>query len=254
LAAVLLLAAAGVLLHSCSGTVNNPETAVRKTIRAYGGEEKARRLSNFIGKGFMKNLSSRSVASSYVFDVYQSGNRFKHIVMKTTRGNLSDVIVTFYDGEQGYQYKYSEGRKDLVAWEVSMVKYRFPFVLTWMLDSGLTGEVVTGSGDEGECLLRYENKSDIVTLAIDSKSWRLKEVEVKSVTDSSFAYKEAYDNYREVGGVPFPGRFTGFYRGSRYFEFFLPSIEWGVDLPDSVFSVLVGDTVKVERLNPAGKK
>lgn len=253
-AAVLLLAAGAMILHSCSSAVNNPEKAARRTIKAYGGEEKARQLSDFVGKGFMKNLSSRSVARSYVFDVYQSGKKFKHMVMKTTRGKLTDVIVTFYDGEQGFQYKYSGGKKDLVSWEVAMVKYRFPFVLTWMQDSGLTGEIVTGSGDEGVCLLRYENKDDIVTLTMDSKSWRLKEVEVTSVTDSSFVYREAYDNYRLVEGVPFPGRFTGFYSGSRYYEYFIPSIEWGVDLPDSVFSVMVGDTVKVEKPAPATKE
>jgi hypothetical protein len=252
--AVLLAACLfGSHLASCSGEVRNPRVAVKRMIGAYGGYEKATEVKNFIGRGFIKRLTSGSTAESDPLDVFQKGELFKYRITLLTRGRPVGVRVTLFDGYEGYQYVYGGGRTEAPKWEYEMIKYRFPYVLTWVQKNGIDGEIVTGEGDEGVCLLRYYYGDDIVTLELDSKSWLVRSVEIGSEADPEFSYMERYGDYREVDGVPFPNRFSGFFRGRPYFENFLSVIEYGVDLPDTVFSVTVEDTLEIGRVVSSAK-
>ncbi|MCK4237040.1 MAG: hypothetical protein KAX38_07955 [Candidatus Krumholzibacteria bacterium] len=241
----LILILAVCFLFSCSGRVDRPEVAVKKMICAYGGAEKIDFLTNYVGKGFMKNLSSKSVVSHYPFDLYQKDHLFKNRFVKVTRGKVTDIRVTVFDGREAYQWQYGEGKKDVPMWEFAILKYRFPLVLKWLRDSRAKGEIITDAGVEGVCRMRYLDGDDIVTFSLDDKSWLLKEVEIQSATDSAFVYSEAYSDYRDMDGIPFPNRFTGTFKGQPYYEYFIPVIEYGVDLPDSLFKVTAEDTAEI---------
>jgi len=67
----LALAAAAALIVSCSGSVKNPEGAVDKMLKAYGGEKNVPLLINFEGRGFMKQLPPGHVATNHQFDIFQ---------------------------------------------------------------------------------------------------------------------------------------------------------------------------------------
>ena len=84
-------------------------------------------------------------------------------------------------------------------------------------------------------------------LAFPGASTWLEGVMVTLQSDTVLVFEEHYDNYREVDGVPFPGRFTGIILGEKAYEYFLPTIEYGVELPDSIFTVMVSDTSGIER-------
>ncbi len=239
------LAAAAMLAIACSTRVNDPDTAIKKMLGAYGGAGKVKLLTSYTGKGFMRDLARKQVVRNHPFDICQRGALIKNRLMKVTKGKLTEVMVTYFDGTEAYQWKYGGTIKTVNRWEFDLLKYKFPLILTWIQESDITGEIVTGENDSAVCLLRFENGNDIVTLTLDSKSFLLEKVEILSAADTAFVYSEEYGDYRKVDGIYFPNRFRGWYKGSKYYEYMIPVIEYGVELPDSIFSLLSSDSAGV---------
>jgi hypothetical protein len=248
LASILTIACA------CSGKIEKPEDAVERMVRAYGGPEKIAKLKNFKGLGFIKNLMSETVARSYPYDIYQKGTLFKSRITVIENSVMVDVRINIDDGRERYLWQYSGGKREAPDWEFELIKYKFPLALEWLQDPGVAGTVVTGPEDAGTHRLRYEIGDGIVTFTINGSSWLLEKMEVGSVSDTSFSFSEEYGNYREIeGNVPFPNRFTGTYRGMPYYEFFIPVIEYGIDIPDGFFRVTAEDTQGIVKQAPAEK-
>ncbi len=238
----LLMAAALSWLVSCSGNVSSSDEAVERMIEAYGGTESVKALMNFSAKGFIKDLKSKSIAKSYPFDVYQKGRSIKHHIMMVEKGNYVGTRIIIFNGQDGYQWNPSTGRMDLENWFTGTLPFKFPRVLDWVSDPGLRGELMEEGREEGKQKIRFLDSGATVILTLDTDSWLLEGVKVTLQSDTVLVFEELYDNYREVDGVPFPGRFTGIILGDKVYEYFLPTIEYGIELPDSIFTVMVRDT------------
>ncbi len=234
--------AAGWLFLSCSRGITKPETAVKKMYSAYRGERGVARITSFTGYGFMKDLSSRTLARSDPFDIFRKGERYKHRRYKVVKGKVKDISVVCYDGKTGFEYMYSKGMRDVPEWEFYILKYKFPVVVKWARDNLDKARGVECDPGNSTCTVRFENMDDVVDVTIDGKNGWLKKVRITSKKDSSFSYEELYGDYREVDGIPFPSRFVGKYKGSTFYEFFLPTIELGVDIPDTLFRLNPEDT------------
>jgi len=127
---------------SCSGVPSSPGSAAKKMLRAYGGEKKVERLQSFAGKGFIKDLSSDTVAKSYAFDVYRKGNFYKHKVMSAPLGKLTDVIVLYFDGTTSREWLKGKGIRATPTLELGLLKYRFPDCILWAQTAGGTGSIL----------------------------------------------------------------------------------------------------------------
>lgn len=250
--AVIAVVVMSMCICCCLGRVDRPEVVAKRMVGAYGGPDKARLLSTFKGLGFMKNLSTTSVAENFPYDVYQKGPLYKSKITVIKQSQVTGVRINIFDGRERYIYEYGKGKRSAPAWEFDFVKYKFPFVLEWIQNPGDEGTVVH-SDTLDAYLLRYVIDDDIVTFTIDEASWLLEKVEVGSVADSTFAFSESYSDYREVDGVPFPNRFEGSFKGRKYYEFFISAIEYGIELSDSFFKVMEKDTSWAAGLAPAAK-
>jgi hypothetical protein len=235
------------LTVSCGGGMNDAGDVMKRMVKAHGGAEKIAVVQNYMGRGFMKNLGSTSVAQSDPFDIYRRGPLYKNRVVKLGEGKAVRVGLTIFDGSEGYQWRYGTGKRPVPAWQFEIMRYLFPMVLEWVRQNNLGGEIVTGEHEYNIERVRFESGDNIVTVTVDDRTWLLKHVLITSVSDSAFSFSEAYDNYREVEEVPFPGRFTGTYRGRPYYEYFIPVIEYGLELPDSLFTVTAEDTIDFAR-------
>jgi len=253
---VLVLGAAVVLalaIPSCSLVPGSPEGVAKKMLHAYGGSEKAARLESFAGKGFIRDLSSEVVAKSFAFDVYRKGKLYKHVIMSAPGGKLTEVIVVYYDGTTSRAWMSGKGTTTIPAMELGLLTYRFPNVIRWVQGAGRTGEVLPGTKGESVVRVRYKDGDNVVTLALDRKSWLLSGIVVTSPRDSSAVFTEGYDHYTEIEGIPFPQEFKATFQGYPYYEYLLVSVKLGVDLPDSLFRVTAADSMglakpsKVER-------
>ncbi len=250
---VLCALAAAAVLVSCSGMVDDPETVEKKLVAAYGGPDRIRLLQNYTGKGFMKDFSSTVAAKSHPLDIYQRGELFKTTITRLSKGKPVELMMTIYDGSELYQWIYSQGRKEIPLWELNIKKYKFPNVLVWIQQTDVRGTLSTDTAEMGIYRLHYENEDDIVDLMVDGKSWLLKETRITSKADSAFMYSEVYGDYREIDGVPFPNRYTGTYKNNPYYEYMIPVIKYGTELPDSIFSVTSADTTFISRVLSATK-
>jgi len=231
-----------VLVFSCSSSIKSPKQFVSKMYGAYGGEKGVALLNSFEAYGFIKNPGSGIVARSDPYDVFYSEGKFKIRRYRVVKGKAKDVIVSFYNGREGYEYRYSRGRKEIPEWEFHIVKYRFPSIISWSKDNLSKAKEIVDEPESGLCYMNFENGDDLIKVAIDRSSGRIRQVEVRSKSDTSFSVVEKYSNYTEFTEVPFPCRFTGFYRGNKYYEYFLPTIKLGVSIPDSIFNLLPVDT------------
>ncbi|MBN2070543.1 MAG: hypothetical protein JW814_03710 [Candidatus Krumholzibacteriota bacterium] len=239
------LMAMGLLVISCSGEVRNADSAVERMMKAYGGEEKALRLMSYSGKGFIKKIPHVYVAESYPFDIYQKGPLFKNKVMIVEQGVLTDVRILVANKDELFSWTGLTGKGTVPAWELDLVKYRFPGIFGWVAETGSKAELLDSAGEDGTCKVRYSNGDDLITLVIDTDSWLLKESVVESVSDTSFVSRDVYGEYRNIDGDWFPGRFTGYMRGKLYYEYLLVKVEIGIDIPDSIFTIIPEDTVKL---------
>jgi hypothetical protein len=236
---------------SCGGGVDDGKAVLRRMVNAHGGGTKIDDVQNYIGRGFMKDIANRNVARSDPFDIYRKGPLFKNRIVKIRAGEPVSVGLTIYDGREGYQWQYGVGARPVSPWQFEIMRYLFPQVLKVVHDSEPPVELVTGEHEYGVERIRFTRDDNIVTIGVDDQTWLLKDVRITSVSDTAFSFSEDYRDYREVDGVQFPGRFTGQHRGRPYYEYFISVIEYGIDLPDSLFMVTADDTMAVARRDTA---
>lgn len=239
-AAVLL---AGLALASCSTGVRKPEDVVDRMMAAYGGPGNLPLLTSYSGKGFMKQIPVGHVAMSYPFDVYQKGRLYKTKTWQIREGMPVDMQVLVVSDTTQVRWTYSTGYAPVPEWEVDLLEYRFPLVLEWLPASGLPGRLIDEKPEDGAWRVRFERGEDLLTLVVDADTWLLRGMILENAADSLFSFSETYSDYRKVDGVWFPNRFSASFRGVRYYEFLVPAIELGADLPDDFFAVTPADTV-----------
>jgi hypothetical protein len=88
-------------------------------------------------------------------------------------------------------------------------------------------------------------------VGVDSRKYLVRSVEINR-TSGAEVYREEYSDYREVEGIPFPARAARSAGGTAYCEAFTPAIEYGMEIPDSVFSIMRADTLIRSSENKAG--
>lgn len=228
---------------SCSGVPSSPEGAAKKMLRAYGGQKKAARLQSFAAKGFIRDLSSETIAKSYAFDIYRKGNLYKHKVMAAPVGKLTDVIVLYFDGTTSREWLKGKGIHAIPSMELGLLKYRFPDCIQWVQAAGRTGEMIPVRKGDSVVRVRYTDGSDVVTIALDRKSWLLSAVEILNTSDTSAVFMERYDHYTDIAGIPFPQEFKATFRGAPYYEYLLSVIDLEAEMPDTLFRVTNEDTI-----------
>jgi hypothetical protein len=228
---------------SCSGVPSSPAGAAKKMLRAYGGEKNAARLRSYAAKGFIKDMSSDVVARSFAFDVYRKGEFYKHKVMNAPAGKLSDVIVLYFDGTTSREWLKGRGVHEVPTMELGLLKYRFPDCIQWAQTAG--GELLPVAKQDSVVRVRYTDGPNVVTLAVDRRTWLLSGVEVRSSADTVAAFAERYDHYTDLAGIPFPQEFKSTFRGAPYYEYLLSVIDLEANLPDSLFRVTSEDTIGV---------
>lgn len=238
-------AALTLAIPSCSGVPGSPEGAAKKMLRAYGGQKNAVRLQSYAAKGFIKDLSSETIAKSYAFDIYRKGNLYKHKVMTAPGGKLADVIVMYFDGTTSHEWLRGKGIHAIPSMELGLLKYRFPDCILWAQAAGTTGEVLPVKKGDAVLKIRYTDGPEMVTIALDRKSWLLSGVEVKSTNDTSAVFTESYDHYTDIAGIPFPQEYKATFGGAPYYEYLLSVIDLEADMPDTLFRVTNEDTIEV---------
>ncbi len=240
---------------SCSGGAGSPEKAVKKMVHAYGGNKKISDLQSFVAKGFSKSISEDDVVvESYAFDMYRKGQLYKHKVTKAPRGKITNTIVMYYDGKKNYQWVNGMGFREIPPMEMEFLAYRFPLVLQWVQSPGRTGEMLPVDKKEGVIRLRYKDGSVLVTLALDKKTRLLSGIEVEGSADSSSSdYREMYDHYFDLDGIPFPAEFRATRKGRPDYSFIVSDVELKPDLADSLFRVTGEDTAAFAKPKDAGK-
>ena len=251
---IIAVMAAVPLIISCSGEVKDADSAIHRMIEAYGGPEKTEAMSTFAGKGFIKKIPHDYVAASYPIDIYQKKDFYKNKVMIVEQGILADVRLILVNDRESFKWTWEDGRGEVPEWDINMIKYRFPRVLGWIAESASSGELVEGAGDDGNCMVRFKNPTERVTLVIDDESWLLKETIVESFIDSTFTSRDVYSEYRKVDDFWFPSRFSGYIRGQLSYEFILVKVEIGVEIPDSVFGITREDTLRLKMVKRAAER
>jgi hypothetical protein len=236
---------AAVALASCSGVPASSEGVAKKMLRAYGGPAKVARLQSYVGKGFIRNLSSELVARSYAFDVYRKGKLYKHKIMSAPAGRLSNVIVFYFDGTTNHRWESGKGEETIPTMEAGILRYRFPEVIQWVQGPDCDCEKPSVEKSSDILRLRCTEGDNVVTLSIDRKSWLLRGVEFRNSKDSSVVFTETYDHYSDIDGIPFPEEFKATYGGKLYYDYTLVSIDLTSDLPDSLFRVTPEDSAGI---------
>lgn len=246
---LLLFAAAlaAVAIAACSLVPASPEGVAKKMLRAHGGAAKLSRLDSFVGRGFIRDLSSKMVAKSFAFDVYRKGQLYKHRIMSAPSGKLTDVIVLSFDGTTSREWMNGRGTRTIPSMEFGILKYRFPDVIQWAQGADRKGERLPLKKGDKVVRVRYTAGDDVVTLAVDTKTWLLDSVLVTNAKDSSFTFSERYQYYSDVDGIPFPEEFSATYAGQPYYDFLLSKIEFRTDLADSLLRVNAADSAGISK-------
>ncbi len=234
---MLLFVIATVLLISCNGKVSDPSDAVSRMVKAYGGPEKIKALEVYMGKGFRKDFFSTAIVQNYPFDIYRKGEKYKIKTSFITKGDLVDATYIFHTEEHNYGYSKRDRKRDFVRWDLELLQYRFPLVLGWMHSGEQDGELIDDGSTDGICKIAYEDEFNDIQIGIDAESWLLNDILVQSKQDSSKNFMEKYSDYLVVDGVPFPARTKSTLNGLDYYEFFLVKIEFGIEIPDSIFAI-----------------
>jgi hypothetical protein len=245
---LLSIVVASVLLFSCSGRVDQPSEAIERMVRAYGGPEKVKALENYIGRGFRKDLFNPNVAVSYPFDIYRKGEKYKTRTSFVTKGELVDAVYTFHTMEYNYAYSKADRKRDFQRWDMGLLEYRFPLVLGWAQGDDLQGTLVDDGSKDGICRIMYEDQFNYIQLGIDSKTWLLDNVRIQDKKDSVSVFSERYSDYTPIDGVPFPARTKSTHRGQGFYEYYLVKIEFGIELPDSIFEISPGEIEEINNI------
>lgn len=247
-AARLAAAALGVLLVvSCSGAPRDPGRIARKLVRAHGGPRKVERIQTFTGKGFIRDLGDATVASSNAFDIYRSGERYKHRLLRPEGNTFGDAIVMCINAEGTWEWRKGEGLRKTSPMEFLRPRYRFPAMLSWIQEKGRFPELLGSRAKDGGYRLRYRDGDFLLTVTVNHETWLLDAVEVQSAGDTTLSFSERYGAYTDLDGIPFPQRFAGSYRGQPLYEYLLSVVELQGELPDSVFTITNADTMLVSR-------
>ncbi|MCK4539242.1 MAG: hypothetical protein KAV42_10645 [Candidatus Krumholzibacteria bacterium] len=253
-AALMILVLSALVFSACSGRPDSSEALYGKMIDAYGGADGVDRIVSFSGKGFMRKLPMIHVAESYPFDIFQDGLLSKSKMMDVRSGQLFDMRIIVSDEERIYQWSHSAGELAASSWEKELVKYRFPYVLKWIGESGLEGEITLPDDEEdGLFGLTFRSGSDIISLGIDEKTFLLRDVTVTSSADSTFNSRDVYSDFLKVEGTWFPSRFIGYFDRRLYYEYYLVKIDLDTELPVESFAITPEDTAGIRWLETAGK-
>lgn len=241
------LALAVLFIVSCSDAPRNADGAVRALVRAHGGSRRIERFETFAAKGFIREIGDTVVARSNAFDVYRAGERYKHVITRTSGVNAGEIIVHVRDGEGTWQWS-RRGRLQRVSpMELGMLRFRYPLVLSWIREKGRAPEAYEARAGEREYRLRYRHEDMLLTLAVDRGSRLLDRVEVQSSSDSTFLFVERYANYTDLDGAPFPQRHAASYRGAPLYEYVLSFVEIRSEIPDSLLAITSADTSRAVR-------
>jgi hypothetical protein len=234
---MLLLVFVTSFVLSCEGNVSSSSKAIDRMVAAYGGEKNIKALESYIGKGFRKDLFSTSVIQSYPFDIYRKGQKYKIRTSYVTKGELVDAVYIFHTEQHNYGYSKRDRKRDFTRWDLELLQYRFPLVLDYMHSGGQEGKLIDNGSNDGICRIEYEDEFNEIRIGIDTESWLLSDVMIQSKQDSTQSFNERYSDYVTVDGVPFPARTKSTLNGLDYYEFFLSKIEFGIEIPDSVFEI-----------------
>jgi hypothetical protein len=245
---MLLLVFTAALVFSCSGKVGRPSDAINRMVKAYGGTEKIKALEVYRGKGFRRDLFSTTVTQSYPFDIYRKGEKYKIRTSYVTKGELVDATYIFHTEEYNYGYSRRDRKRDFERWDLALLKYRFPLVLGWAQGGDLGGELIDNGSTDGICKIAYEDEFNAIQIGIDTKTWLLNDIYVYDKQDSSRNFIERYSDYIVIDGVPFPARTKSTMNGMAHYDFFLVKIEFGIELPDSVFQISMEEIEEINNI------
>lgn len=238
----LSLLTAAVLITSCSGSVKNPESAVKKMVNAYGGEKNIPLLTSFEGRGFRKQLPPGHVATNYPFDVFQRKMEYKTKTYRVIDGNVVDLQILVVNRNEMYSWSMKTGIAEVPGWEVEMIGYRFPMILDKLSAGGLDLEHVESEYWDGLYHIRFKEGDNNIDVGLDEETFLIKHVLVTSLSDPEFSFKEEYSDHVKTDGIWFPNRFTGYFKDKEYFEFIIPVVRFGIEFPDELFTVMESDT------------
>lgn len=154
-------------------------------------------------------------------------------------------VVYVYNGDKGYEITYkgthAQDPKDLAEY-LRRRHYSLDLVLRkWLGEPGVAlfyeGQTVTeGKAVEQVTIMNRHNEG--LTLFVDATdhlpvkkrySWRDATDKQRNVED------EAYDNYRDVQGIPTPFTITRFYNGDMSGQRFMTSVTYNQGISDSQF-------------------
>ena len=241
----LALSAAAVLIVSCSGSVKDPESAVKKMVKAYGGEKNIPLLTSFEGKGFRKQLPPGHVATNFPFDIFQSGMKYKTKTYRVREGKVVDLQLLVINESDRFSWSRGSGVASVPEWEVEMIGYRMPMILEMLNARGQELEHVESKFWDGLYHIRFSEGDNIIDVGLDEESFFVSEVSIVSASDSSFSFREEYSDYVRTDGIWFPNRFLGYYKDLIYYEFIVPVVTFGVDFSDELFTVMESDTAAI---------
>ena len=243
----LVLLAAAVLITSCSGSVKNPESAVKRRVKAYGGEKNIPLLTSFEGRGFRKQLPPGHVATNYPFDLFQDGKNYKTRTIRLREGEVTDIQLLVINENERFSWSRGTGAAEIPEWEVEMIGYRLPMIIDKLNAGGLELEHVESEFWDGLYHVKFVEGDNIVDVGLDEESFLVMNVTITSVSDAEFSFKEEYSDYVKTDGIWFPNRFIGLYKELIYYEFLIPVVRFGVDFPEGRFTVMESDTAAAMR-------
>lgn len=239
-----MISLSGLLLFSCSGKPRNAEKLVKKVVGAYGGAKETRNLEKYTGSGFLKKLPVGEIVKNYPLTVFQDKHRYKECIARVKRGDPVDKWVWINDGKRTFGWSSSDNPVNKPVLETSLMKYRFPLILSWIRSHSEEGNLI-GESKKGTFKMRFEDGERIITVTVEGKSWLINRIEINSPADS-LIYSEEYSTYSKAEGIPLPSRARRSVNGKPYCEAFIPAIKYGINLPDSVFTITGEDTLITE--------
>jgi hypothetical protein len=242
----LALIALAALAAACSGGAGSPEGAVRKMVGAYGGEKNIPKLTSMEGRGFRKQLPLGHVATNYPLDVFQDGMKYKSRAYRVRDGQVVDVQLLVIGDTERFSWSRKTGAAVVSEWEVEMMSYRLPMILERLARGDLDLEHAESAYWDGLYHVKFTEGDNVVDVGLDENSFLVSQVEISSVSDTSFTFKEEYRDYVKTDGIWYPNRFVGSYKGYDYFEFLIPVVRFGVEFPEGFFTVAPEDTSRAQ--------
>ncbi len=238
----LAVAALAALIASCSGSVKNPEAAVDRMLKAYGGVKNLPLITTFEGRGFRKQIPEGQVATNYPFDIFQRKLEYKTRTYRILDGRIVELQILIVNNNENFIWTLGSGASEVPEWEVELIAYRFPMILDKLSAGGLELKRVESEYWDGMYHIGFEEGDNIVDVGLDEKSFHVRQISVRSLANPDFSFKEEYGDYVKTDGIWFPNRFIGYFKDDEYFEFLIPVVRFGNEFPDDFFTVMESDT------------